>query len=109
MPNIGPVELVVILVIALVVIGPGKLPEVGSALGKSIKEFRKAATDVRESTNLEPAPTPPPATPVIPATPIIPATPGTPPAPPVAAAATGRDRLRRPPRRPARPGGAVDG
>ena len=47
--NIGPVELVIILVIALLVIGPGKLPEVGSALGKSIREFRKAATDVQES------------------------------------------------------------
>ena len=46
MPNIGPVELIIILVIALLVLGPGKLPEVGSALGKSIREFRKASTDV---------------------------------------------------------------
>ena len=53
MPNIGPVELIVVLVIALVVIGPGKLPDVGAALGRSIKEFRKAATDVKESTRLE--------------------------------------------------------
>ncbi len=35
-------ELVLILVIALVVFGPGKLPEVGKALGKGIQEFRKA-------------------------------------------------------------------
>jgi sec-independent protein translocase protein TatA len=56
MPNIGPVELVIILVIALLVIGPGKLPDVGSALGKSIREFRKAATDVQESVKLD-APT----------------------------------------------------
>jgi TatA/E family protein of Tat protein translocase len=53
MPNIGPVELVIILVIALLVIGPGKLPDVGSALGKSIREFRKAATDVQESVKLD--------------------------------------------------------
>ena len=45
MPNIGPVELIVILAIALIVIGPGKLPEVGASLGKSIREFRKAASD----------------------------------------------------------------
>ncbi len=53
MPNIGPVELIVILVIALLVLGPGKLPDVGAALGKSIREFRKAATDVQESVRLD--------------------------------------------------------
>ncbi|MEN6412433.1 MAG: twin-arginine translocase TatA/TatE family subunit [Veillonellales bacterium] len=37
-------ELVLILVIALVVFGPGKLPEVGKALGKGIQEFRRATT-----------------------------------------------------------------
>jgi sec-independent protein translocase protein TatA len=35
-------ELVVILVVALLVFGPGKLPEIGSALGKGIRDFRKA-------------------------------------------------------------------
>ncbi|MDF2570909.1 MAG: tatA [Sporomusa sp.] len=39
-------ELVLILVIALVVFGPGKLPEVGKAIGKGIQEFRKASTDI---------------------------------------------------------------
>jgi TatA/E family protein of Tat protein translocase len=53
--SFGPAELIIILVIALLVIGPGKLPEVGSALGKSIREFRKAATDVKEATSIEPA------------------------------------------------------
>jgi TatA/E family protein of Tat protein translocase len=57
MPNIGPVELIFILAIALIVIGPGKLPEVGASLGKSIREFRKAATDVKDSASLDaPAP-----------------------------------------------------
>jgi len=37
-------ELALILVIALVVFGPGKLPEVGKALGKGIQEFKKATT-----------------------------------------------------------------
>ncbi|HSO28797.1 MAG TPA: twin-arginine translocase TatA/TatE family subunit [Candidatus Sulfomarinibacteraceae bacterium] len=53
--NIQGPELIILLVIALLVLGPGKLPEVGSALGKTIREFRKAASDVKESTNLDPA------------------------------------------------------
>ena len=46
--NIGFPELIIILVIALVVFGPGKLPDVGRALGKSIHEFKKATTAVTE-------------------------------------------------------------
>ncbi|VBB06267.1 bacterial sec-independent translocation tatb protein signature [Lucifera butyrica] len=44
-------ELIVILIIALVVFGPGKLPEVGRALGKGIQEFKRAAA---ETMNEEP-------------------------------------------------------
>lgn len=40
--GIGAPELVVILVIALIVFGPGKLPEIGSALGKGVRDFKKA-------------------------------------------------------------------
>jgi sec-independent protein translocase protein TatA len=40
--GIGVPELLVILVIALVIFGPGKLPEIGSALGKGIRDFKKA-------------------------------------------------------------------
>ena len=40
--GIGVPELVVILVIALVIFGPGKLPEIGSALGKGIRDFKKS-------------------------------------------------------------------
>ncbi|MBI2764013.1 MAG: twin-arginine translocase TatA/TatE family subunit [Chloroflexi bacterium] len=58
--NIGPTELIIVLVIALLVLGPGKLPEVGSALGKSIREFRRAATDVKEAASLDPIPPAPP-------------------------------------------------
>lgn len=53
--NLGPMELVVILVLALLIFGPGKLPEVGQALGKSLNEFRRAARAVTE----EPARKPP--------------------------------------------------
>ncbi|HEY8871057.1 MAG TPA: twin-arginine translocase TatA/TatE family subunit [Candidatus Limnocylindrales bacterium] len=90
--GIGPVELIIVLVIALLVIGPGKLPEVGAALGKSIREFRKATSDVQEATTLEPTARPAvasaaPAAPVAPAAAVAPATPSgsaptTPEAPP---------------------------
>ncbi len=40
-----PVHLLIILVIALVVFGPGKLPDLGAGLGKGIREFRKAIHD----------------------------------------------------------------
>jgi sec-independent protein translocase protein TatA len=40
MPNIGPMEILVLLIIALVVFGPKRLPELGKSLGKGIREFR---------------------------------------------------------------------
>lgn len=46
--NFSMAELAVVLVIALVVFGPGKLPEVGKALGKGIQEFRRATTLAQE-------------------------------------------------------------
>ena len=64
MPNIGAPELIIILVIALLILGPGKLPEVGASLGKSIREFRKASTDLQESVNVNVDTSPLPATPV---------------------------------------------
>ena len=73
MPNIGPPELVIILVIALLVLGPGKLPEVGASLGKSIREFRKASSDIQETVSIAPLPAPVAAAPV--AAPIAPVTP----------------------------------
>ena len=63
MPTPGPLELVIILVIALLVLGPGKLPEVGASLGKSIREFRKASSDVQESVKVDIDTSPLPATP----------------------------------------------
>ena len=57
--NVGPMELIIVLVIALLILGPGKLPEVGAAFGKTIREFRKASTDIQESTNLATSPSTP--------------------------------------------------
>jgi sec-independent protein translocase protein TatA len=44
MPNIGPMELVVVLIIALVIIGPKKLPDVGRSMGRGMREFKGAIT-----------------------------------------------------------------
>jgi sec-independent protein translocase protein TatA len=43
MPTLGAPELILILVIVLVIFGAGKLPQIGGALGKSIREFRNAS------------------------------------------------------------------
>lgn len=59
MPTPGPLELIIILVIALLILGPGKLPDVGAALGRSIREFRKASSDVQEATRIDTSPLPP--------------------------------------------------
>lgn len=47
--GLGIPELVLILVIALVVFGPKKLPEISKALGKSIKEFRNSTSDITDT------------------------------------------------------------
>ncbi len=48
-----PMHLLIILVIALVVFGPGKLPELGAGLGKSIREFKKALSDAEKQPMIE--------------------------------------------------------
>jgi sec-independent protein translocase protein TatA len=42
MPNIGPMELIIVLIIALVIIGPKKLPDVGRSMGRGMREFKGA-------------------------------------------------------------------
>jgi sec-independent protein translocase protein TatA len=44
MPSLGPWELAIILVIVVIIFGVGKLPEIGGALGKGIREFRTSAS-----------------------------------------------------------------
>lgn len=46
--NVGPWELILILVVALIVVGPGKLPEVAKSLGKATREFKKATTGMKK-------------------------------------------------------------
>lgn len=50
--SIGMPELLVIFLIALIVIGPKKLPDIGRAIGKGIAEFRKATQEIKESVEL---------------------------------------------------------
>lgn len=68
---IHPLWIVALLVIVLIVFGPGRLPELGGAIGKSLREFRKATSDIREevtkgmsgeeqSTTTQASSTPPP-------------------------------------------------
>ena len=49
MPIPGPWELILLLVIVLIIFGPGKLPDIGNAVGKGIREFRKASSDLEEA------------------------------------------------------------
>ncbi len=97
--SIGMPELIIILVIALIIFGPRKLPELGRSLGRSIGEFKKASNELRstleeeirieetrdqraalraeQDTAIAAAATPPSATPppVTPAAPVVPAPP----------------------------------
>jgi TatA/E family protein of Tat protein translocase len=49
LPSVGLPELIIILVVALIIFGPRKLPELGRSLGKSIGEFRKASNELKST------------------------------------------------------------
>jgi sec-independent protein translocase protein TatA len=51
--SIGGPELIVIFVLALLIFGPRKLPELGRMVGKGLSEFRRAASDLKESLEVE--------------------------------------------------------
>ncbi|MCT8976684.1 twin-arginine translocase TatA/TatE family subunit [Clostridium sp. CX1] len=46
MPSLGFPELILVLIIALILFGPGKLPSVGAAVGKALNEFKKASREL---------------------------------------------------------------
>jgi sec-independent protein translocase protein TatA len=48
MPNIGPMELLVVGIIALLVLGPKRLPEVGRSLGKGMREFKDSLAGLND-------------------------------------------------------------
>ena len=48
MVNVGPMELIIVLVIALLVLGPKRLPEAGRAVGKGMREFKDSLSGVSQ-------------------------------------------------------------
>jgi Tat protein translocase TatB subunit len=49
MPSLGMMELVIIMVVALIIFGPRRLPELGRSLGKSLGEFRRASNELKST------------------------------------------------------------
>lgn len=49
--GLGTGEIILIIILALIIFGPDKLPQIGSAIGKSIKEFKKSMSDVSSDDN----------------------------------------------------------
>lgn len=49
LPNLGMTELAIILALALIIFGPGKLPELGKSLGRGISEFKSATREMKET------------------------------------------------------------
>jgi sec-independent protein translocase protein TatA len=72
MPNIGPMEILIVAIIALIVLGPKRLPDAGKSLGKGLREFKGAisgrddddADDERELAAIQPVEKPREAEPV---------------------------------------------
>ena len=67
MPNIGPLEIIIVLVIVLLIFGPKRLPDLGRSLGHGMREFKDAVTGNSEPDS-EPQPELPPAEPTAVAT-----------------------------------------
>lgn len=52
--NIGMPELILILIVALVIFGPKRLPEIGRQLGRAVQQFKKAGMDLKDALDQEP-------------------------------------------------------
>jgi sec-independent protein translocase protein TatA len=53
MPNIGPVEIIIVLVIVLLIFGPKRLPDLGRSLGRGMREFKDSVTGNDDDKQLE--------------------------------------------------------
>ena len=53
MPNIGPTELIIVLAVALLVLGPKRLPEAGRSLGRGIREFKASLSSTDNSSSID--------------------------------------------------------
>ncbi len=53
MPSLGFGEILLILLLALIIFGPRRLPEMGRTIGKSLKEFRQATSDLRQELEVD--------------------------------------------------------
>ena len=51
--RLGPMELIIVLVVVLIIFGVGRLPEIGGAMGKAIKEFRNTQKDIIDDLSVE--------------------------------------------------------
>ncbi len=60
LPDIGAPELIIILVAVLIIFGPGKLPDLGRTLGKSIREFRHSVQEISDEADPASKPNDPP-------------------------------------------------
>jgi sec-independent protein translocase protein TatA len=49
MGPIGWPELIILLIVVLIIFGPGKLPDIGNAIGRGVREFRRASNDIEDS------------------------------------------------------------
>jgi TatA/E family protein of Tat protein translocase len=58
MPNIGPLEIIIVLVIVLIIFGPKRLPDLGRSLGRGMREFKDSVTGKDKDEELPSAPPP---------------------------------------------------
>ena len=56
MPDVSPIQLIIVLIIALVVLGPKRLPEVGKSLGRGIREFKDSVSGNDDKDEAPPQP-----------------------------------------------------